>query len=249
MKDVQDNFSGQAGVYAKFRPVAPDELYQFLFDKVPGFDAAWDCGTGNGQAANKIAERFKVVYATDISEQQLNNAIKRDNIIYKVERAEKASFPDNSFDLITVAQAIHWFDFEQFYNEVKRVGKPESIIAVWTYKLLYTNSLIDVILDDFYSNLLGPYWDKERKYVDDEYKTIPFPFEEIATPKFEIKANWQLTNLIGYLNSWSSVQHYIKKEGVDPVQLYLPKFKEHWNDHEIKQITFPLFLRAGRIKK
>src|SRR4030095_11116914 len=133
---MKDNFATQSDQYVKFRPTYPDELYQFLLPLVKTKDAAWDCGTGNGQVAQELSKHFKKVYATDISEKQIKNAIQRENIFYKVESAERTSFPDKSFDLITVAQAIHWFDFGAFYKEVERTIKPNGVLAVIGYGLL-----------------------------------------------------------------------------------------------------------------
>lgn len=249
MKEIKDLFSKQAATYAAFRPTYPAELFEWIFKSVHRFDDAWDCGTGNGQVANRLAERFNHVYATDISQQQLDNAVGNNKITYAVARAEKITYPDNSFDLVTVGTAIHWFDFDAFYKEVNRVLKNEGVLAVWCYSLLNINGLIDNTLSRFHTEIVGKYWDKERKYVDEKYQTIPFPFEEIPVPELYIKTNWSLEQLVGYLNSWSAVQHYINKEGTNPVDIILPELRKNWADGEIKEMTFPLSMRMGRIYK
>ncbi len=250
MKEIKDIFSKQADTYATFRPESPDELYDFLLKDIGEFESAWDVGTGNGQVAGKLAEYFKTVYATDISQKQLDNAVQKPNIIYRLERAEQTSLPDNSVDLITVAQAIHWFDFEAFYKEVNRVAKPGALIAAWTYTLLQIDEgPTDELINNIYTNILGPYWDKERKIVDEQYQTIPFPFEELACPVFYNKVSWSIEQLIGYLNTWSSAGHFKAKEGYSPITLIEAELRQLWKEGEIKEVIFPIFMRPGKVKK
>jgi len=250
MKEVKDIFSKQADSYVTFRPESPGELYEFLLKKVSCFETAWDCGTGNGQVAAKLADYFEIVYGTDISEKQLSNAIKKPNIIYKAERAEQTSLADSSADLITVAQAIHWFDFENFYKEVNRVAKPGALIAAWTYILLEIDKgPIDEIVNNIYVGILGPYWDKERKLVDEQYRTIPFPFEEIPVPVFYNKKQWTLEHLLGYLNTWSSAGHYRAQMGHSPIDMIKADLEKHWKEGEVKEVVFPIYMRLGRVAK
>jgi ubiquinone/menaquinone biosynthesis C-methylase UbiE len=244
---MKDNFSTQAEQYAKFRPTYPDDLYQFLLSLVETKNVAWDCGTGNGQVAKELSKYFKKVYATDISEEQIKNAVRRDNIFYKVEAAEKTSFPEKSFDLITVAQAIHWFDFGLFYKEAERTIKPGGILAVIGYGLLGTDENVDKIINRFYYEIIGPYWDKERKYVDENYRTIPFPFKEIETPQLYNIYEWTLEQLVGYLDTWSAVQHYIKVNKQDPVKLVYKDLKDAWMTRSTKTVRFPILLRIGKL--
>ena len=166
LKKMKDNFSTQADLYSRFRPDYCQQLYDFLLHLIPAKNTAWDCGTGNGQVAVKLSEYFEEVYATDISANQIKNAKKKKNIFYSIQKAEKTSFANHQFDLITVAQAIHWFDFEKFYAEVKRTLKPSGIIAVFGYNLCKINKETDKIIHNFYKNIIGPYWDDERKYFD-----------------------------------------------------------------------------------
>lgn len=244
---MKDNFSAQAKLYANFRPHYPQAMCDFLFAQLNGFDAALDCATGNGQVAAVLATRFEEVYATDISEKQLAQAPTIPNIHYKVESAEKTSFADNSFDLVTVAQAIHWFNFGAFYTEVKRLLKPGGIIAVIGYGLIRINEKVDKWVDNYYWNIVGPYWDKERSYIDKEYTTIPFPFDEIPSPKLFIEYNWSKAQFIGYLHTWSAMQHYIKANNESPLSEELASALDKvWADDEILAIRFPLFLRVGK---
>lgn len=243
---MKDNFSAQADLYATFRPKYPKALYDFLYGKITYFDAALDCATGSGQVAIALADRFKEVYATDISEKQLSLAPKKGNIFYKVERAEHTEFAGDRFDLITVAQAIHWFQFEAFYKEVKRILKPGGIIAVIGYGGINVNDKVEPWLLHYYKDITGPYWDKERKYIDEAYKTIPFPFEEIEAPSFAMEYEWKRDQFIGYLNTWSSVQHYIKQNGMHPLsEELLQQLFAVWPDDVSYTVKFPLLLRVG----
>jgi hypothetical protein len=241
----KDLFSNHASQYAAFRPTYPKELYDFIFSHVKGFNIAWDAGTGNGQVARDLSNRFEKVIATDISGKQLENAYQANNIFY-FQTGETILFSTQRFDLICVAQAIHWFNREKFYGEVKRVAKQEAIVAVWGYGLLSIIPEIDILVNDFYVNIIGPYWDKERKLIDEEYKTIAFPFSEIDTPEFSFTFPWALSELQGYLNTWSSVQKYIQENNSNPVENLISQIQPLWK-FEKMEIRFPLFLRLGKV--
>ncbi|MXN91933.1 methyltransferase domain-containing protein [Flavobacterium sp. Sd200] len=243
---MKDNFSAQSAAYSQFRPHYPAEMIQYILSHVQNFDMALDVATGNGQVAVALAPYFKEVYATDISTKQLENAKQLPNIIYKEGSAEETGFNNSQFDLITVAQAIHWFDFDVFYREIKRVLKPNGILAVMGYGVFSTNLDTDIILSHFYKEIVGPYWDAERKYVDENYTTIPFPFREIESRKFFNRFTWTLEQLVGYLQTWSATQHYIKDKGVDPVHLIYNDLKTSWQKSD-KQVFFPLLLRIGEV--
>lgn len=243
---MKDNFSKQSADYSKYRPTYPADLFDFLNTLVSSKETAWDCGTGNGQVAAMLTSLFDKVCATDISENQIAHAVKKDNIIYKVERAEYTSFADEQFDLVTVAQAIHWFDFDAFYSEVKSTLKHNGIIAVIGYSLPLIDKKVNEVLNEFYHNVVGQYWDNERRYVDEEYKTIPFPFNEIETPPFSTQYDWNLDHFTGYLNTWSAVQHYKDKNNLNPVNLIVDDLKKIWKADEIKVVNFPVLLRVGK---
>lgn len=245
---MKDNFSKQSLEYSKYRPSYPEELIEYLLSIVRNKDCAWDCGTGSGQLANLLADHFKEVFATDISENQIKNAVKRNNIIYKIEKAEETSFPDSKFDLITVAQAIHWFDFDKFYDEVRRTLKHNGFIAVIGYHLPRINYIIDKIVDTFYTNIVGKYWDEERKYIDEYYKNIPFPFKEIETPQFTTSYKWSLDQLIGFLSTWSATQHYKENEGSNPIDIIREDLECNWNKDDKRNLVFPIIMRVGKVK-
>ncbi|MGH2647587.1 MAG: class I SAM-dependent methyltransferase [Ginsengibacter sp.] len=243
---MKDNFSKQSDLYSKFRPGYPKKLFDFLLPLAPDKKTAWDCGTGNGQVAVKLSQYFNHVYATDLSASQINNAAKRNNIIYSVENAEETLLPRNSFDLITVAQAIHWFDFDIFYSQVSRTLKNGGVIAVIGYDVFRINEEINLMIDKFYSETTGPYWDKERKYIEDHYRTIPFPFKQIDTPGFFMNYNWEFEQVIGYLNTWSAVQHYIRKNNENPVEKFSHALRKVWGNISKRKVSFPIFMRTGR---
>lgn len=243
-----DNFSTQSDRYAKYRPTYPSIFFEYLNSMLPNKQNAWDCGTGNGQVAYELSKTFDKVFATDISQSQIDNAVQTNNILYSVQPAEKTSFENQLFDLVIIAQAIHWFDFEKFYAEVRRTAKENALICVVGYSLVEISEQIDDIITDFYTNVIGSYWDKERKYIDQNYTTIPFPFTEIPTPSFVNKMNWTSEHLIGYLNTWSAVKHFITRNGYNPVDKLQNEIERHWHKDDVKEVTFPLLLRIGKIK-
>jgi ubiquinone/menaquinone biosynthesis C-methylase UbiE len=241
-------FSTQAASYAKYRPTYPQELYEFIFSHVQHRETAWDCGTGNGQAAAVLAGYFQKVIGSDISTKQLDFAIKKPNIEYVNCSAEQTPFADNSFDLITVAQAYHWFDFSAFKKEVTRVGRPGSLLAIWTYGHVQVNEEIDQIMRHFHDVVVGRYWDERRKYVVEGLINIPFDYPEIHTPSFQIFAEWKRSDIAGYLDSWSAVQTFIRATGKNPVPELIENLKEYWNNDVVKSVKFPLTLRLGKVK-
>ena len=245
---MKDNFSKQANLYAKHRPNYPIQLFDFIIGYVNEKKAAWDCATGNGQTAKELAKYFEKVFATDISRQQLDNAYQVNNILYSVQPAEQTTFEDNSFDLITVSQALHWLQFDRFYAEAKRVAKPGTVLATWMYGLLKISPQIDKLIINHHFKTLENHWDYERKYVDENYTTIPFPFEEINCPLFQINYEWTIEDLEGYLNTWSALQKFIAENGYNPVDELIKKIKSQWTAEKM-QIFFPVYIRMGKIDK
>ncbi|MBZ0125808.1 MAG: SAM-dependent methyltransferase [Rhodocyclales bacterium] len=245
----KDHFSRQAPDYARFRPNYPGELFAWLAGISPSRGAAWDCGTGSGQAAVGLAAHFEHVIATDPSRKQLEHAEAHPRVEYRVASAEVSLLDTASIDLVTVAQAIHWFDLEKFYAEARRVLKPGGVIAAWTYTLLDVEAGIDELLTDFYRNVVGPYWPPERRMVDDRYRSLPFPFEPIAPPAFEIRTEWTRDDLLGYLGTWSATQAYMKANGIDPLDEFARRLTPLWPDAAlVKALRWPLHLRVGRSK-
>lgn len=243
----EDHFSKQSEQYAQYRPRYPDEIYAYLASIAPGHSLAWDCGTGNGQAAVGLAKHFDQVYATDASAEQISLAYAHDGVDYRVERAEDVSLRGSSVDLITVAVAIHWFNFDEFYREAKRVLKPDGILAAWTYNSVEISPEIDQLINQYYGEILAGYWPERIHYLEERYKTIPFPFEEIVPPSFVMKINWSLIQFGGFLDSWSATQKYKAEKGHHPLEIIWPKLLAAWgNENEPRLIRWPLHFRIGR---
>jgi len=246
-----DNFSSQSKQYSCSRPTYPESLFEFLFKVTPQNNLAWDCATGNGQAAIGLGKYFKKVIASDASKNQIQHAFKRKNIEYKIFQAENAELENDSVDIVTVAQAVHWFDFDKFYSNVKRVGKKDGIIAVWSYDMHRISPQLDKITErlDIEGEILGSYWDKEAKYVKEKYETIAFPFKEISVPVFKTTLQWNLLQLWDYMKTWSSVKKYYSKNKLDPLDLIKPEIKALWaNELDKKKVTWYINIRAGIIK-
>ncbi|HZH94247.1 MAG TPA: methyltransferase domain-containing protein [Flavisolibacter sp.] len=247
---AKDLFSEHAKLYAQFRPTYPQILFDYIISFVKDKNTAWDCATGNGQAAMVLADYFQTVWATDISEAQLSNAIRRDNIHYSVSSAEHTIFDDDTFDLITIAMAYHWLDPNAFFKEARRIGKNNCVVAAWTYTTLHTDDEeLDELYQHFYTNITQPYWEAERRLIDEKYQTITFDFSPLPEPPFETKMLWSREQFLGYLSTWSAVQKYTKINGTSPLDLIQEKINALWPYNEIKEIVFPLSLRLGRIVK
>ncbi|MCE3295477.1 MAG: Methyltransferase domain protein [Crocinitomicaceae bacterium] len=244
---MKDNFSTHSADYARYRPTYPDAFYTWLGAVLTERGRAWDCGTGNGQVAGKLAELFREVCATDLSQKQLDEAVQRENIQYSCQTAEQTNFPVNFFDLVVVAQAIHWFDFDRFYAEVRRTAKKDALLIVLGYGLLRISPEVDAVVRRFHDKSLAPYWDPERRYIDENYQTIPFPFEEIPAPAFTHELDWTVEQLIAYIQTWSAVKHYAEKQGSDPVELIRDELKQAWGEDDHKKVSFPILLRVGKV--
>ena len=247
-KSFKDNFSSQSANYVAYRPSYPEKLFRFLAGECPQCKLAWDAGTGNGQAAQKLSLHFEEVYATDASSTQIFNAVPKPNITYAVSNEQAPALKRRSVNLITVAQALHWFDTEVFYAEAERVLKKHGLIACWSYKLFRINTEIDREVDRFYSETLGKYWDPERRLVETGYRTLSFPFREMKYPRFEMKATWNFESMIGILGSWSAVANFKKREGYDPVIDITERLRAVWGDAEkTREVCWPLSMRVGRV--
>lgn len=243
----KDNFSKQAGTYVKYRPTYPAGLFEFLSTLTKGHNLAWDCGTGNGQSAVSLANYYQQVYATDPSGQQIKNALLHPQITYKVEKAEHCALADNTVDIITVAQALHWFDFDTFYATAKRVLKQDGIIAVWCYGLPNISTEIDAIVKHFHDDVIGEFWQAENRLIEKEYKTIPFPFEEIEHPAFQMQKVFSLHELFGLFESWSATQRYIDAHGNNPVKEVEQQLQKLWGNRDDKKtFTWNIILKLGK---
>ncbi|MBA8882754.1 class I SAM-dependent methyltransferase [Dokdonella fugitiva] len=244
----KDHFSGHAGAYHEARPTYPEALFDWLASQAPSRDLAWDAGCGNGQASVALARRFARVHATDPSAAQIANAEARPNVDYRVEPAEACSLADASAGLATVAQALHWFDHARYHAEVRRVLVPGGVVAAWAYADCSVAPVVDAAKDRLYVDLTGPYWPPERRYIDEGYRTVPFPFDEIDVPAFDMHVDWTLAQFLAYLRSWSATQRYLAANGEDPVALVEDEITRGWGDpHAVRRVRWDFHLRAGRV--
>ena len=247
-ESFKDHFSKQAALYAKYRPGYPADLFADLAALAPSRDLAVDVATGSGQAALGLADHFARVIACDASAAQLAGATPHERVEYRVTTAEELDLPDACADLVAVAQALHWFDFDRFFARVRAVLRDGGVIAAWSYRLHTVNDAIDPLTHDFYENIVGPYWPPERAHVEAEYRTIPFPFDEIPMPPRAVRLDWTLPVLMGYLRSWSATQRFVDVRGFDPVDDLEARIAPRWGDPDApRAVTWPVVLRVGRV--
>ncbi len=245
--DFKDHFSGNSENYKKYRPEYPAELFSYLTSIASEHEIAWDCGTGSGQTAKGLVRFFKSVVASDPSRSQIENAEEIKGIKYFVATAESSTLENGTIDLITVSQALHWFQIDSFFHEAERVLKPNGILAIWSYNLLSVTPDIDQIISHFYSKILGRYWPQERKLVESGYREISFPFLEVTPPYFEMRAEWNLFELIGYISTWSAVKEFQSATMVSPLDRLYEEIYPYWGEPSRKMaINWPLTLKIRK---
>lgn len=241
-----DHFSPVAAQYAASRPGYPDELFALLGRLAPARRLAWDAGCGSGQASVGLAAHFTRVIATDASAAQIANAEPRDNITYAVSAECNAALESDSVDLITVAQALHWFDRDEFYAEADRVLAPDGVLAVWTYGHASITPDVDGIVRTWYDDVIGPYWPPERAHPESGYRNIGYPYPVIDVPAIEMRMHWSRDQFVAYLATWSAVKEYRRHRGADPMAEILPALHSAWPGDVPRVIRWPLTLLAGR---
>lgn len=247
MSGFKDHFSTASDRYAAYRPAYPADLYDWLGGLCSGHDLSWDCATGSGQAALGLAPHFRQVVATDASAEQIRHARHHPSIDYRVAPAEASGLAAHCADLVTAAQAAHWFDLPRFYAEAARVLKPGGVLALWGYGRLVLPGAADAPFLRFYAETLGPYWPPERALIDEAYRSLEFPFTEIAAPAFEIAVEWDLASLLDYVSTWSAVKRYLGARGENPLPSLRTALLAGWGDPTtVRKLRWPLFLRVGR---
>lgn len=245
----EDHFSTKSDRYAKYRPTYPDALFQYLASLVPNGGVAWDCATGSGQAALKLTNHFHEVIATDASAEQLAHAKRHEKITYRLAHAERSGLEANGVDLVTVAQALHWFDLPRFFDEAKRVLKEHGVLAVWCYSWVHTSPPIDSIVHRLYQDVLGPYWPPQRQLVQERYQTIDFPFRELDPPMMEMSACWSLELFVHYLRTWCAMHRYWAANRTDPLASVAGRLLEAWgNPQQERRVSWDLTLRVGVVE-
>lgn len=243
----QDHFSGHAAAYADARPDYPQDLFAWLAAQSHGHQLAWDAGCGNGQASVALAEYFDSVYASDPSEAQIASAEANARVRYVVEAAEACGLPDGCADLVTVAQAYHWFDTVRFCAQARRVLKPNGLIAVWSYAQSEVGPEVDRIFNELHDVRLAQDWPAGRDHVINRYRDLPFDFDRVATPAFEMRSDWSLQQYLAYLRSWSASQRQLARTGRDAVEEISGAMHEAWGDPGIaRSVRWPLLVLAGR---
>ncbi|HVZ40866.1 MAG TPA: class I SAM-dependent methyltransferase [Candidatus Kapabacteria bacterium] len=241
----EDNFSRQAGQYALHRPVYPERLFAFIAEQAPALERAWDCATGNGQAAHGMAAHVREVIATDASSDQIAHARPHERIHYRVAPADASGLPAGSVDIVTIATALHWLDLDRFYAEVHRVLKPGGVLAAWSYFGQTVGRDIDPILTRYSREIVGPYWSPRIVKVHGTYNDLPFPFEEIEAPPFVIEVEWSAGDILGYLGSWSATQKFIEVNGEHPLNHIREELEHAWGNG-LRTVRWPLTMRIGR---
>jgi len=242
----KDHFSNHAANYAAARPTYPPELFEYLASECATRERAWDCATGNGQAARALAFHFQHVIATDASQSQIEQAEGPPNIDYRVLAAEQKLTPDEAVDLITVAQALHWFDIERFFANVDKVLNTGGILAVWSYEMTQVTPVIDGVVHKLYENILGEFWPPERLMVERRYADVHFPYLKLQPPEFQMQCEWTLAQLQNYLLSWSASQRYIASKKANPLDLVAQELKDAWSDTPTRSVSWPLTLCVRR---
>jgi len=243
----KDHFSGHAPAYADARPGYPASLFDWLSGQCRGNELAWDAGCGNGQASLALADRFDAVFGSDPSAAQIASAAPHPRVRYAVEAAERCSLADASADLVTVAQAYHWFDHARFCTEAARVLVPDGVIALWSYAESRVDAGVDAVFDELHNQRLARDWPAERGHVVNRYRGLPFPFAPVATPPFEMRCQWNLAQYLDYLRSWSACQHYRQRTGRDAVDEIAPAMAAAWGDPQAARLVqWPLLVLAGR---
>jgi len=247
-RGFKDHFSAHASAYATARPHYPAALFDWLAVQCEKRSLAWDAGCGNGQASRALAAHFAQVYASDPSAEQIAAAEPVANIRYVVEPAEGCGMDDGCADLVTVAQAMHWFDVSRFQTEARRVLKPGGLFAAWTYAQSRVTPAVDVPFDRLHDELLEDWWPDGRQHVIASYRTLPFAFDRVTgVPAFAMRCEWTLLQYLAYLRSWSACQRCLRATGSDPVALILAEMTAAWGDPQtVRAVSWPLTLHVGR---
>lgn len=248
MTSFKDHFSAHAALYRDARPLPPADWFAWLAGQAPDGALAWDAGCGNGQASLGLADHFARVVGTDPSATQIAQAVKHPRIDYRVEPAERSSLADASASLVCVSQALHWFELEAFLAEVRRVARPDALLAISAYGNCSVDRAVDAVERKLYAETLGADWPPERALVDSGYQGLSFPFPAVQAPTFAMVAQWPLAAFLAYLRSWSATQRHLHRTGVDPVEAATPALAQAWGDpQQPRTVRWPFLTVVRRI--
>lgn len=248
MTSGEDHFSVLADVYVGHRPRYPNSWLQQLAALCPRRGRALDCACGSGQATTALALYYDQVIACDASFAMLSRMHAPRNVWPVTAIAESLPFETTSVDLITVAQALHWFDANRFFAEARRLLRPGGVLATWCYQLLRIAPAIDDVLADLYNEMLSGYWPPERRRVDRGYSDVYMPLIEVATQAPDLTVHWSFNELLGYLKSWSATKHYEREQGHCAVDSIRPLLHGAWGTAESRTVRWPMAARVGRLE-
>ena len=240
-----DHFSEKSAQYAAARPTYPADLFAALAGVAPALDRAWDCATGNGQAALGLARHFAQVEATDASAQQVAHAMPAPNVRYSVQPAESTNFPAANFDAVCVAQAIHWFDVDRFYAEVKRVLRPRGVLLVTAYGWSSVSPAFDAEQQRIVIDPIEPYWPPQNQLIMRGYRDLAFPFVRIELPPMSIEVRWTLDQYVDYMGTWTATRRLAEKQPAFLEQARA-ELRKAWPGSEARTVTMPLVVLCGR---
>lgn len=247
MSTFKDHFSGVAGAYRSFRPGYPPELFEWLAGVAPRRGTALDYGCGNGQASLALAHHFGQVLALDPAAEQIRQAEPHPRVVYRVAPAEATGLPPDSVDLAIAAQAFHWFDLDRFYPELRRIARDGCVLAAFTYGVARVSPEVDPLVWRLYGETLREDWPPERRHVETGYRSLPFPFPDLAAPSFAMEEAWPVERYLGYLATWSAVTSHRRRTGSDPVAALAPALRASWGPHD-RTVSWPLVVRAGIVR-
>jgi SAM-dependent methyltransferase len=242
----RDSFGLDAAGYRQFRPRYPASMFRYLAKLSPSREAALDCATGNGQAAIELAKLFARVAAFDSSQAQIDKAAADDRIEYRVARAETLPFTGWRFDLVTVAQAAHWFDLAEFYRKLSAVLVPGAVIAIWGYSYSRVDPAVDALVEAELLTRIAPYWADGNKVIVEHYRSIDFPFEPLDWPRFVACHQWSRMDYMQYMRTWSAVRSFVADNWLDPVAELEASLRSVWSDRTARTVEFDLVGRLGR---
>jgi len=246
LQTFKDHFSGQSEGYARHRPHYPAEMFRFLASLTDNHVRAWDCATGNGQAAIAVSAHFESVVATDASNAQIAAAIAHPGVTYRVAAAEDSQLDAASIDLVTVGQALHWFDHERFFNEARRVLVSDGVLAAWCYELCTVSETCDALVHRLYTDILRDQWPPERRLIEARYAGIAMPGQPLESPEFQMRETWTVADMLGYLRTWSGCARYQQTHGGDPVALIEVDLRAAWGEGP-RTVRWPLTLLATKL--